>query len=74
MTKNYIWSRRCFHNWLFTRISFIKINDHNHPKYVTTQKFDKLTSESFVARFSEAKLASKNYIVHLVKKTDLMIN
>ena len=55
-------------------MSFIKINDHNHPKYVTTQKFDKLTSESFVARFSEAKLASKNYIVHLVKKTDLMIN
>ena len=55
-------------------ISFIKINDHNHPEYVTTQKFDKLTSESFVARFSQVKLASKNYIVHLVKKTDLMIN
>ena len=51
-------------------ISFIKINDHNHPKYVTTHKFDKLTSESFVSRFSQAKLASKNYTVHFVKKTD----
>ena len=55
-------------------IFFIKINDYNHPKYVTTQKFDKLTSESFVARFSQAKLARKSYIVHLIKKTDLIIN
>ena len=36
---------------------------------MTTQKFNKLTSESFTARF-KANLASKSDISNFVKKTD----
>ena len=43
---------------------------HNHGKYITTQHFDKLTSEIFSARLAKANLASKNDITDVVKKTD----
>ena len=42
-----------------------KITDHDHDKYITTQEFNKLTSENF-----DARLASKNDIAALI----LMIN
>ena len=41
--------------------------DHDHDKYITTQEFNNLTSESFTARLKQANLASKNYISNFVK-------
>ena len=41
--------------------------DHDHDKYVSTQKFNKLTSENFTARLAQAYLASKSDIANLVK-------
>ena len=35
------------------------ITDHDHDKYITTQEFNKLTSEKFPARLKSANLASK---------------
>ena len=38
-----------------------KINDHDHSnKNITTQEFNKLTSENFDARLTQANLTSKN--------------
>ena len=52
-----------------------KITDHDHSnKDITTQEFNKLTSETISARLAQANLARKNDIAALVKKTDLMIN
>ena len=44
-----------------TKISDIekKIADHNHDKYITTQEFNKLTSESFNARLGQINLTTK---------------
>ena len=36
----------------------------NHTKYITTEEFNKLISETFVARLAEANLASKNDIAN----------
>ena len=47
-----------------------KITDDDHDKYITTQEFSKLMSETFAARLSQANLASKNNIAALVKMTD----
>ena len=47
-----------------------KITDHGHSnKYITTQEFNKLTSENFAARLKQAKLESKSDIPNLVNKT-----
>ena len=55
-----------------TKISEIEnkiTTDHDHDKYITTQEFNRLTSENFTARLRHANLASKNDIVNFVKKT-----
>ena len=39
-----------------------KINDHDHAKCITTQEFNKLTSDNFTARLKQANLVSKNDI------------
>ena len=44
--------------------------DYNHDKYITTQEFNKLTSETFTPRLAQAILASKSDIANFVKKTD----
>ena len=36
-----------------------KITDHNHDKYITTPKFNKLISKYFAARLKQANLATK---------------
>ena len=41
----------------------------DHDKYITTQEFNKLISESFIARLAQVNLSSKNDITALVKKT-----
>ena len=44
-----------------------KINDHDHSnKNITTQEFNKLTSENFDARLKQANLTSKNEIADFV--------
>ena len=47
----------------------ITIN-HDHDKYITTQEFNKLTSEHFTARLAQANLASKSDSDNLVKMTE----
>ena len=44
-----------------TKISDIekKIADHNHDKYITTQEYNKLTTENFHARLAQANLITK---------------
>ena len=37
--------------------------DHDHDKYITTQEFNKLTSEKFIARLKQAN-------ANFLKKTD----
>ena len=44
--------------------------DHNHDRYITTQEFNKLTSEHFTARLKQTNLASKSNIANFVKKAD----
>ena len=43
---------------------------HGHHKYITTQGFNKLTSENFTTRLAREKLASKVDIASLQKMTD----
>ena len=47
-----------------------KILDYDHYKYITTQKFNKLTVESFAARLALENLATKADIDEFVEKTD----
>ena len=42
--------------------------DHDHEKHITTQEFNKLTSENFAVRLAQANLASKNDIPIFEKK------
>ena len=44
-----------------------KILDHDHDKYII-QKFSKLIREDFAAKPKDAKLATKNDIIDLIKK------
>ena len=43
---------------------------HDHDKYITTQEFNKLTSENLTARIAQENLASKSDIVNFVRKKD----
>ena len=46
-----------------------KIAKHDHSnKYITTQEFDKLTSENFALRLAQANLAGKNGTDNFVNK------
>ena len=38
--------------------------DHDHDKYITTQEFNKSTSENFSGRLAQANLASKTDIAN----------
>ena len=44
--------------------------NHDNDKYITTQEFDKLTSENFTTRLRQTNLASKCDIDKFVEKTD----
>ena len=44
--------------------------DHGHDRYIATQGFNKLTTESFTARLAEANFVNINDIANFVKKTD----
>ena len=49
-----------------TKIEVIEKKTLDHGKYITTQKFNKLTAEDFAARLSQAKLATKNDIAYFI--------
>ena len=63
-------------NWLMTMAQNLmkakkNMTDYDHSnKYITTQEFNKLTSENLASRIAQANLANKNDIAALVKKTD----
>ena len=44
------------------------INDHDHDKYIATQEFNKSTADNVIARFPQAKLATKTDIADFCKK------
>ena len=41
-----------------------------HDKFITTQEFNQLISESFASGLVETSLANKNNVFNLVKRTD----
>ena len=43
--------------------------DHNHDKYITTQEFNKSTSENYAATLAQTNLANKNDTANFVQKT-----
>ena len=53
-----------------TKISDIekKITDHNHDKYITTPKFNRLTTENFKVRLAQANLITKTDFDTKLKK------
>ena len=53
-----------------SEIGNIISTDHVHDKYITTQEFHKLTSQSISERLAQAYLASKSYIANFLKKRD----
>ena len=56
-----------------TRISEIEnkiTTDHDRDNYITTEEFNKLTSENFTTKLAQANLANKSYIANFVKNTD----
>ena len=59
-----------------TKISEIEnkiTTDHGHDKYITTQKFIKLTAENFIARLAQTYLVTQSDIVNFVKKQILIM-
>ena len=51
-----VWSRKQI---MTQKLVKLKITDHNHGKYITTQEFDKLTAESFKERLKQGNLLTK---------------
>ena len=61
-------SKRTDYNTQINLIEKKVTTDHDHDKYITTQEFNKLKSKDISVRLSQANLATKNDIVHFVKK------
>ena len=56
-----------------TKTSEIEIkitSDHDHDNYITTQEFNQLKSENFIARLKQAILAIKSDIAISVKNRE----
>ena len=47
-----------------------EITDHDRAKYITTQEFNKFTSQNFAEKVVQEDLASKKDIANFVNKTD----
>ena len=65
-----IYSKKIDYNTKISEIENKITADHDHDKYITTQEFNKFTSENFTAIVKQANLASKSDIANFVKKTD----
>ena len=55
-------------NTIISEIENKMTTDHDRDKYITTQEFNKLTSENFTPKLKQANLASKNDIANFLKK------
>ena len=55
-------------NTIISEIENKMTTDHDRDKSITTQEFNKLTSENFTPRLKQANLASKNDIANFLKK------
>ena len=62
--------KKTYYNEKISEIENKITTDHNHDKHITTQKFNKLTTENFSARLKQPKLASKINISNFLKETD----
>ena len=62
--------KKTYYNKKISEIENKITTDHNHHKHITTQKFNKLTTENFTARLKQPKLASKINISNFLKETD----
>ena len=40
---------------------------HDHAKYITTQEFNKLTTDNFAARIGQAKITTEDDVTDFVK-------
>ena len=60
--------KKADYNTKFSEIGNKDTTDHGHDKYITTQEFNKLTSENFTARLAQAILAKKSDIGNFVKR------
>ena len=45
-------------------------SDHDHDKYITTQKFNNVASANFTARLAQANLAYKSDTANFIKQKD----
>ena len=64
--RNFV--KKIDYNTKITEIENKVTTDHHHDKYITTQEFNKLTSETFTARLAQTKLASQSDLANVVKK------
>ena len=62
-------STKTYCNTKISEIEYKITTDYDHDKYITTQKFNKISSENFTARLAQANLANKIDIANFVKKT-----
>ena len=56
MLVNFV--KKTDYNTKITEIENKITTDHDHDKYITTQEFNKLTSEYFTAKLKQANLAN----------------
>ena len=59
------------HNPKISEIENKITTDHDHDKYITSQEYNKLTSENITERLKQAKLVSKSETANFLKKTCL---
>ena len=64
-----LFKKKTQYNIKISEIENKTATDHDHDKYITTQKINKLISENFTAKLKQANLASKNDIVNFVNRT-----
>ena len=57
-----------------TTISQVENKILDYAKYITTQEFNKLTSENFTARSTQANLVSKTDFDNKLKSFNIKIN
>ena len=64
--------KKAYYNTKFNDIEK-KITDHDHSNmYITTQEFNKLTTDNFADRLKQAISGSKSDVADFVKKTNLI--
>ena len=69
-----IQSKKAHYNTKISETENMITADYDHCKYITTQEFNKLIAENFIARLGKSNFANKNDIANFVKKTILITN